>query len=60
MQTVITDSNTLSWLCDNRSINLKLTCEEHARLNKTLGISSGDILWLSRRRKVPEVCHITS
>jgi hypothetical protein len=56
---MITDSNTLNWLCDNRSINLGLNHEEHALLNKTLGVSTGDTLWLSRRHKTPEVCICT-
>ncbi|KAJ8585301.1 hypothetical protein M405DRAFT_911871 [Rhizopogon salebrosus TDB-379] len=54
IQSMITDSNTLNWLCDNRSINLGLSHEEHALLNKTLGVSTGDTLWLSRRHKTPE------
>jgi aspartyl-tRNA synthetase len=53
-RSVIADSNLLNWLCDNRSINLKLSSEEHAHLNKTLRLSSGDTIWLSRRRKIPE------
>lgn len=53
-RSVIADSNLLNWLCDNRSINLRLSSEEHALLNKTLGVSSGDTIWLSRRRKIPE------
>lgn len=56
---MITDSNLLNWLCGNRSIDLELGREEHALLNKTLGVSSGDTLWLTRRRKVPEVCNYT-
>lgn len=53
-RSVIADSNLLNWLCDNRSINLTLSSEEHVLLNKSLGVSNGDIIWLSRRRKIPE------
>lgn len=53
---MIADSNLLNWLCDNRSINLTLSSEEHVLLNQSLGVSNGDVIWLSRRRKIPEVC----
>ncbi|KAG2370029.1 tRNA synthetases class II-domain-containing protein [Suillus spraguei] len=53
-RSVIADSNLLNWLCDNRSINLKLSSEEHAFLNNTLRVTSGDTIWLSHRRKIPE------
>lgn len=53
----ITQDNELSWLCECSvvSFDIPLTVEHHATVNKALGISLGDTIWVSRRHSAVEV-----
>ncbi|KAH7887947.1 hypothetical protein F5I97DRAFT_2013398 [Phlebopus sp. FC_14] len=52
----VTKENELSWLCGHDLVpfEVALTTEHHAALNEALRVSSGDTIWLSRRRVVPK------
>lgn len=56
----ITQDNELRWLCECNAVSfdIPLTVEHHAAVNKALGISPGDTVWISRRRSALEVCSV--